>query len=249
MINRMGRPNRGWVYAKNQLRRRKGDVVVGCNIARNNNTSNSGAAREYLKCFRNLYQYVDYFSLNISKKYLTFESDESPKERLETLLIPLFEFRRGQNDYRPILVKVAADMDDELIDVVSEVLVETPLDGIVAVNGTSSREGLQSPTAGIEKLDKGRLTGEPLKARALEVVRRIHTATGGAYPIIGVGGVSSAEDAQAMLDAGASLVQLYTGLVYDGPALAGTICRGLISEPKVEHILDNQGGESPVEVD
>lgn len=241
LINRLGHPNRGWAYAISRLRGRGSDVVVGCNIARNNNTPHSGAAKEYLKCFRNLYQYVDYFTVNIDYKYFAFESEQTPKERMVDLLTPLFEFRRGQSDFRPILIKVLADLDDDTLDMISEVLIETPLDGVVAVSGTSSRDSLKSTATAIEGIGKGRLTGAPLRERALEVVRRIHTNTGGAYPIIGAGGIMSAEDARAMLEAGASLVQLYTGLVYEGPSLAGDICRGLIaSEASVK---DNQGGE------
>lgn len=228
IINRLGHPNRGWGYAIDCLRRRSGDVVVGCNIARNNNTPHSGAAKEYLKCFRNLYQYADYFTVNIDYKYLSYDEEREPKQILVELLNHLFEFRRGQSDYRPIMLKLSSDLDNEMVDMVSSVLIETPLDGIVAVSGATSREGLKSPSDVVERAGKGVLTGAPLRERALEVVRRIHATTEGAYPIIGVGGITTAADARAMLEAGASLVQLYTGLIYEGPKVASTICRGLI---------------------
>ncbi len=235
IINRMGHPNKGWEYAKNRLRSRTGDVIVGCNITRNNNTPHSGAAREYLKTFRNLYQYVDYFSVNINYAYLSYDGDEeSIEQRIEELITPLFEFRRGQSDYRPILIKVSADMDDDLIDIVSRVLIKTPLDGVVAVNGLSSRENLRTSSGSVEKMGSGYLSGDPLRARALEVVRRIHKVTDGAYPIIGAGGISTAEDAQAMLDAGASLVQLHTAIIYNGVSVAGKICKGLALTPVAE---------------
>ncbi|MFI3306141.1 MAG: quinone-dependent dihydroorotate dehydrogenase [Rikenellaceae bacterium] len=241
LINRMGHPSRGWLHAIERLRRRKSKMVVGCNIARNNNTPQSGEGRELLKSFRNLYQYVDYFTVNISFRHLLQESEVTPQEALSEVLAPLFDFRRGQSDYRPILLKVVADLNDETLDVVCDVLVATPLDGIVASSGTQSRENLQSSKSVVDKIGRGRLSGRPLRERALEVVRHIHTRTEGAYPIIGVGGVASAADAQAMLDAGASLVQIYSSFVYDGLPVVGRICRGLTTSERQDR--DLQGGE------
>ncbi|MFI3303277.1 MAG: quinone-dependent dihydroorotate dehydrogenase [Rikenellaceae bacterium] len=241
IINRMGHPSRGWVYAINKLRRRSSSVVVGCNIARNNNTPHSGAGRELLKSFRNLYQYVDYFTVNISYKHLFNEIEVTPQEALTEVLTPLFDFRRGQSDYRPIMLKVVADLGDDILDAVSDVLISTPLDGIVAVSGTNLREGLSSSSEQLEKIGRGRLSGAPIRERALEVVRHIHRRTDGAYPIIGVGGISTADDAQAMIDAGASLVQIYSSFIYGGLSTVGKMCQGLIVEEKQE--ADMQGGE------
>ncbi len=244
IINRMGHPSRGWRYAIERLRRRNSSLVVGCNIVRNNNTPHSGVAKELLHSFRNLYQYVDYFTVNINFKYIPREGEISSQEYLSGILTPLFDFRRGQSDYRPILLKVKADIDDEMLDVVSDVLIDTPLDGVVAISGTNSREALESGDQQIEKIGNGRLSGAPIRERALEVVRHIYRRTEGAYPIIGVGGVATAEDAQAMLDAGASLVQIYSSFVYGGLSTVGKICRGMIVEqdnsiPPLEEIRES----------
>ncbi len=121
-------------------------------------------------------------------------------------------------------------MSDEVIDEISDILLETPLDGIVATNGTHRREGLHTSHIALDKIGSGRLSGAPLTQRAVEVVRRIHTRSGGNFPIIGVGGIMSPADAKAMLDAGADLLQLYTGYIYEGPGLVGEICRSLIAD-------------------
>ena len=166
-----------------------------------------------------LYQYADYFTVNISCDNACREGTTHTREHILQILNPLFDFRRGQNQFRPIMLKISPDMSDEVIDQITDVLLETPLDGIVATNGTHSRGGLHTSRTTLEKIGSGRLSGAPLTHRAVEIVRRVHTRSGGTYPIIGVGGLMSAGDVRAMLDAGADLVQLYTGYVYNGPGM------------------------------
>ena len=168
--------------------------------------------------------------MNISCDNACREGLTHTREHILQILNPLFDFRRGQNQFRPIMLKISPDMSDEVIDQITDVLLETPLDGIVATNGTHSREGLHTSRASLEKIGSGRLSGAPLTRRAVEVVRRVHTRSGGNYPIIGVGGVMSADDVRAMLDAGADLVQLYTGYVYNGPGIVKEVCRALIAD-------------------
>lgn len=229
LVNNMGHSNRGWAYAIDHLRRRKPGVVVGCNIAQSAISEGDQISRDYQKSFRNLYQYVDYFTLCIEYDNLNCTDKASAIKALGHLLEPLFDFRRGQSEYRPILIKVTPDLSNDLINAVSNVLITTPLDGVVAVSGTHNRTTpLQSESIYVERAGSGELTGTPLRERALEVVRMLHMKSGGAYPIIGVGGLMSAADVKAMMDAGASLVQLYTGLIYEGPSIANKICRGLI---------------------
>ncbi len=228
ILNRRGHPNRGWSYVIKRLRRRNKRGVVGCNITCANNIPISAEGREYLKSFRNLYQYADYFTVNLNYDHLLKSEEMSLGESITAVLEPLFDFRRGQSDYRPILVKVSPDLSDEMLDVVSDVLIETPLDGVVAVSGTKEREGLATSSEQLADIGSGRISGAPLRERALEVVRHIYNRTDGAYPIIGVGGVMSGEDARAMLDAGASLVQIYSGFIYGGLSSVGKICRSLI---------------------
>ena len=230
IINRIGLANRGLETAIRHLRRPHGGVIVGCNIGRNTSTPAENAPADYLKLFRNLYQYADYFTVNISCDNSCREGTTHTREHILQILNPLFDFRRGQNQYRPVMLKISPDMTDEVIDRITDVLMETPLDGIVATNGSHGREGLKTSRTALEKIGSGRLSGAPLTGRAVEIVRRIHTRSGGTYPIIGVGGLMSADDVRAMLNAGADLVQLYTGYIYEGPGLVRNVCRALIDE-------------------
>jgi len=168
--------------------------------------------------------------VNISCDNSCREGVTHTREHILQILNPLFDFRRGQNQYRPVMLKISPDMTDEVIDRITDVLMETPLDGIVATNGSHGREGLRTSRTTLEKIGSGRLSGAPLTRRAVEIVRRIHTRSGGTYPIIGVGGLMSADDVRAMLNAGADLVQLYTGYIYEGPGLVRNVCRALIDE-------------------
>ena len=230
IINRIGLSNRGLETAIRHLRRPHGGVIVGCNIGKNTSTPAENAPADYLKLFRNLYQYADYFTVNISCDNSCREGATHTREHILQILNPLFDFRRGQNQYRPVMLKLSPAMTDEVIDRITDVLMETPLDGIVATNGSHGREGLRTSRTTLEKIGSGRLSGAPLTRRAVEIVRRIHTRSGGTYPIIGVGGLMSADDVRAMLNAGADLVQLYTGYIYEGPGLVRNVCRALIDE-------------------
>ena len=212
IINRSGLNNKGLYKAIAQLRHRHDRLIIG----------------------GNLYQYVDYFSINACCDNCADGSVSHNKAHLMNILQPLFDFRRGQNQYRPILLKISPDLPDPLIDEVTDLMLSTPLDGIVAVNGTFSRKGLETDEETLDEIGSGRLSGAPLTQRAIEVVRRIHRRSHGAYPIIGVGGLMNARDVKAMLAAGASLVQLYTGYIYEGPSLVKEICRALIDDAASE---------------
>ncbi len=232
ILNRKGQANLGWRYAIENLRRDHSEIVVGCNIGLCNATPPQQSYTDYLKSFRTLYQYVDYFTVNITSDYCAAEPQSHSTESLMRVLEPLFQFRRGQSEYRPIMLKVSPDITDEVLDRVVDILIETPLDGIVAVSGSRSCKDLKTSRASLEQIGAGRISGEPLRARALEVVSHIHKRTNGAYPIIGVGGIMNADDAKAMLDAGASLIQLYTGYIYQGPSLVKEICHSLLENDK-----------------
>lgn len=227
IINRIGLSNRGLEQMIRRLRKPHEGVIVGCNIGKDTATPPEKGPSDYLKLFRNLYQYADYFTVNISCDNGGCESSSHTPDHILRILNPLFDFRRGQNQYRPVLLKISPDLPDAAIDRITDLMLETPLDGIVATNGTCLRQGLRTSRTSIEHIGNGRLSGAPLNRRAVEVVRRIHLRSGGSYPIIGVGGLMSADDVRAMLDAGASLVQLYTGYIYEGPRLTKEICRML----------------------
>ena len=241
IINRIGLSNRGLEATIRHLRRPHNGVIVGCNIGKNTATPAENASADYLNLFRSLYQYADYITVNISCDNACREGLTHTREHILQILNPLFDFRRGQNQFRPIMLKISPDMSDEVIDQITDVLLETPLDGIVATNGTHSREGLHTSRASLEKIGSGRLSGAPLTRRAVEVVRRVHTRSGGNYPIIGVGGVMSADDVRAMLDAGADLVQLYTGYVYNGPGIVKEVCRALIADAEARQAKATAG--------
>lgn len=234
LVNRMGFNNRGMEAAVRNLRRRcmRKLTVVGGNLGKNTLTSNDKAPADYLRLFRSLYEYVDYFVINVSCPNVTGLTGLQNKKDLYDIMMPLIEFRRGQNDYRPLLLKISPDLTWEQVDDMVEILVDTDLDGIVAVNTTRSREGLTTPQATLDSIGNGGLSGAPLTKRAVEVVRYIHEKTEGRFPIIGVGGIVTEQDAVDMLAAGASLIQVYTGFIYEGPAFARRICKRLIEESK-----------------
>ena len=227
-IHRIGRANKGLEYVITNLRRDHEGLVVGCNIGHNLGTPPSRAVNDCLKCFRNLYQYADYFTVNVH--YNSSSAEFSPKSREEVLelLNPLFEFRRGQNQYRPILMKITPDLDDEEVDMLTDIMIETPLDGIVATNASATRQNMTSPRDAITACGMGVVSGRPLTQRSIEIVRRIVERSKGTYPIIGSGGMMTPQDVRDMLAAGASLVQVCSGFIYGGPSFAGDVCRELI---------------------
>ena len=176
-----------------------------------------------------MYEYVDYFVINVSCPNVKSLGDLQQKESLTGILNGLFDFRRGQNHYRPILLKISPDLSWGQVDDIISILMETPLDGVVATNTTTSREGLKTSDASVQSLGNGGLSGKPLTERSLEMIKYIHQKTNGSYPIIGVGGVMTPQDAKNMLDAGASLVQVYSGFIYEGPSFIKRICKFLKS--------------------
>lgn len=228
ILHRTGHNNRGLYHTIARIRNGHEGVIIGANIGRNTLTQPDQAPGDYLKLFRNLYQYVDYFTINASCDNCADNARSHDEEQLMKILDPLFDFRRGQNQYRPILLKISPDLSDETIDRMTDLMIATPLDGIVAVNGTFDRSGLATDEATLAEIGSGRLSGAPLARRAIEVVARIRERSHGTYPIIGVGGMMTPDDVRAMLAAGASLVQLYTGYIYEGPRLVREICRTLI---------------------
>ena len=228
ILNRVGLSSKGLERVISNLRSGNKDVVVGCNIGKNTITPPENAPADYLKVFRNLYQYVDYFTVNVSYNTTFKQYVPRTRESIMAILEPLFDFRRGQNQYRPILLKISPDLSNEDIDMMTDIMIDTPLDGIVATNSTTHTQGLSTSQEKLKSLGIGTISGRPLTQRSVEVVRRIYERSNGTYPIIGVGGLMTPEDVHQMLAAGATLVQLYTGFVYEGPKLVGDICQSLI---------------------
>ncbi|MFI5149633.1 MAG: quinone-dependent dihydroorotate dehydrogenase [Bacteroidia bacterium] len=229
LINRMGFNNEGVEAAVQRLRKRKSPVVIGGNLGRNKITPNEGALLDYEYCFEALFDYVDYFVLNVSSPNTPGLRELQEKEPLKALLIRMKELNAKKEKPKPILLKIAPDLTLEQLDDIIELVLSTGTDGVIATNTTIERGGLRTPEEKVKSFGAGGLSGKPLTARSTEVIRYLHKKSGAAFPIIGVGGIHSAEDAIAKLNAGASLVQVYTGFIYEGPGLARKINEGILA--------------------
>ncbi len=223
IINRMGFNNEGVDAAVERLKSNK-NVIIGGNIGKNKVTPNENAVEDYKICFEKLYPYVNYFVVNVSSPNTPNLRALQDKEPLTELLSTLQRLNTEKPSPKPILLKIAPDLTDEqLLDII-DIVKETKIAGVIATNTTLSREGLQSEN----KNETGGLSGKPLRKRSTEVIRFLSEKSNRAFPIIGVGGIHSAKDALEKLDAGASLVQLYTGFIYEGPELIREINEELL---------------------
>jgi dihydroorotate dehydrogenase len=227
LINRMGFNNDGVVAAVERLRKRKEKVIIGGNIGKNKDTPNEQAGDDYEKCFLELYDVVDYFVVNVSSPNTPGLRALQDKEPLTLLLTRLQTLNSQKGGKKPLLLKIAPDLTNEQLDDIVEIIRTTGLDGVVSSNTTISRAGLHTPQAEVDAIGMGGLSGAPLRERATEVISYLHKASKGSFPIIASGGIFTAADAREKLAAGASLVQVYTGFIYEGPAIAKRICEGL----------------------
>ncbi len=224
IINRMGFNNGGVLAAVEQLKKNNG-VLIGGNIGKNKVTLNEDATSDYEICFDALFDYVDYFVVNVSSPNTPNLRALQEKEPLTQLLQTLQNKNLSRPIQKPILLKIAPDLTDEqLLDII-DIVQETKIAGVIATNTTISRNGLNS----LNQTETGGLSGKPLTSRSTEVIRFLSQKSNKAFPIIGVGGIHSAEDALEKLEAGASLVQLYTGFIYEGPALVKKINKAILS--------------------
>jgi len=225
LINRMGFNNGGVADAFVRLKNKKSKVIVGGNIGKNKITPNESAFEDYNTCFEALYPYVDYFVLNVSSPNTPGLRELQEKEPLRKLLSDVIILSKSKPKYKPVLLKIAPDLNtDQLTDVVT-ILKETKTDGVIATNTTISRAGLHTPESEVSAIGNGGLSGKPLTNRATEVISFLRNNLGKDYPIIGVGGIMTAQDALEKLKAGADLVQIYTGFIYEGPGFVKRINR------------------------
>jgi dihydroorotate dehydrogenase len=228
LINRMGFNNQGADVAATRLKNlkdRKG-LLIGGNIGKNKVTPNEEAVNDYIYCFNALFDYVDYFVVNVSSPNTPGLRDLQEKEPLKHLLNTLQSLNVAKTAPKPILLKIAPDLTDSQLDDIVEIVLETQIAGVIATNTTISREGLKSQQELIN--EAGGVSGRPLTKRSTEVIRYLSEKSNKAFPIIGVGGIHSAKDAIEKLDAGASLIQVYTGFIYEGPGLIAKICKGIL---------------------
>jgi len=224
LINRLGFNNSGVNKIIKKLKN-KGNVIIGGNIGKNKITPNDRAKNDYLICFKALYDYVDYFAVNVSSPNTPNLRNLQNVNDLRNILLPLVE-QNKQLKSKPILIKISPDLSDDDIKKIVDMALELKIDGIITSNTTISRDNLKSK----KKLtnEAGGLSGEPLKMRSTEIIRLIHEYSNKKLPIIGVGGIMSTQDALEKLKAGASLIQLYTGFIYNGPSFARNINKEII---------------------
>jgi dihydroorotate dehydrogenase len=230
IINRMGFNNDGAAAAVPRLQRRPSGIIVGGNIGKNKSTPNDLAVEDYRIAFDTLFPYVDYFVINVSSPNTPGLRALQEKEPLKQLLSTIKALSMARPAPKPVLLKIAPDLTEEQLNDVVDILLETKTDGVIATNTTLSREGLHTDAHRISVIGAGGLSGGPLQERACTVIRFLRNRLGKDYPIIGVGGIMSADDALQHLAAGADLVQVYTGFVYEGPRLASRICRRLVTQ-------------------
>jgi dihydroorotate dehydrogenase len=232
IINRMGFNNLGVEQAVKNLRKEH-RIIIGGNIGKNKITPNAEALNDYIECFQALYDFVDYFVVNVSSPNTPGLRELQDKKPLTAILTALKE-ENGRlslvksEKQKPILLKIAPDLtDDQLLDII-EIIGSTQIDGVIATNTTLSREGLYAEKK--LKEENGGLSGKPLEKRSTEVIRFLAEKSNKAFPIIGVGGIHSGEDALSKLEAGADLIQLWTGFVYEGPHLIKEINKAILQK-------------------
>lgn len=228
IINRFGINNKGVKNAVEHLKKERPEVIVAANISKNTSSINEEAAKDYETSFALLYDFVDMFVVNISCPNVVGLTALQDISFLSEIIDKLLDLRMYYDEYRPILLKVSPDLSHEQLDEIIDYSLRSGIDGIVAGNTTRSREGLNSISdKRIEEIGNGGMSGAPVHKKNLELVRYVHTKSEGKLPIIGVGGIMSPADAYEMMKAGASLVEIYSGFIYEGPSLVKRIIKYL----------------------
>jgi dihydroorotate dehydrogenase len=229
LINRMGFNNHGADAVVERLKKRPNGLIVGGNIGKNKVTPNENAVDDYVICFEKLFDYVDYFVVNVSSPNTPDLRALQDKGPLTEILGTLMSMNLAKENPKPIFLKIAPDLNEsQLVDIV-EIVKNTKIAGVIATNTTISRSGLQTDKLIIERIGMGGVSGSPVRERSTEVIRFLHEESRGSFPIIGVGGIYTAQDAIEKLDSGAALLQLYTGFIYEGPGLVKRILKGIQS--------------------
>ena len=223
LINRLGFNNEGLEKIIKRLKNKKTNTIIGGNIGKNKNTPIEDSVQDYKKSFNQLFNYVDYFVLNVSSPNTPKLRELQKKEKLEVLISSIQSINNTKLLAKPILIKISPDLSYNELDSIIELVKKYKISGIVATNSTNKRENLKTKENLVRKIGAGGLTGRPIKNKSTDVIKYIHQKSLGTIPIIGVGGINSVEDAIEKIDAGASLIQLYTGFIYQGPLLVKKI--------------------------
>lgn len=232
IINRMGFNNEGLTKIVENLKKAPHKVIIGGNIGKNTTTLPENYTSDYVECFEGLHDFVDYFVLNVSCPNVSSHAKLEDTDYLKELITEVQKINITKQKPKPILLKIAPDLNKIQLDEIVELVAETKIDGVIATNTSISRENLKTSKEILEKIGNGGLSGKPIREKSTEVIRYLSEKSNKSFPIIGVGGIHSAEDALEKLEAGASLVQIYTGFIYEGA--------GLINEIN-EKILKSEG--------
>ena len=225
LINRLGFNNKGLDEIINNLRKKR-DIIIGANIGKNFFTENKDGHKDYLKCLQGLHDFVDYFAINISSPNTKNLRQFHDKNLLRPLLESLINYNNSQSSRKPMLLKISPDIERNELDDIISLVSELKIDGIIATNTTISRDNLKSK----HKNEIGGLSGESLKVKSNDIIRYLRKELGNNFPIIGVGGIMTKQDAIEKFNSGANLIQLYTGFIYKGPGLIGDINKAIINQ-------------------
>ena len=228
IINRMGFNNAGLDAAIVQLKKNKKQLIIGGNIGKNTQTLPEGYTADYLECFKALHPYVDYFVLNVSCPNVGSHAKLNDKDYLEELIKAVQDLNATFTKSKPILLKIAPDLNETQLDEIIELVSATKLEGVIASNTSTSIDHLKTDTTILETIGNGGVSGQPIKEKSTQVIKYLSEKSQKAFPIIGVGGIHSAQDALEKIAAGADLVQIYTGFIYEGPTLIKRINKALL---------------------
>ena len=230
IINRMGFNNEGVEATLEKLKKNKGKVIIGGNIGKNTNTKPEDYTKDYLECFKALHPYVDYFVLNVSCPNVSSHAKLNDKDYLEELIGAVQKSNASFKIQKPILLKIAPDLNNQQLDEIIELIIKTNLDGVIASNTSVDRNGLKATKEQLEFIGNGGLSGQPIKDKSTHVIKYLSEQSNKAFPIIGVGGIHSPEDALEKIEAGADLLQIYTGFIYEGPKLVKSINQAILKK-------------------
>ncbi|MFT5848249.1 MAG: dihydroorotate dehydrogenase [Psychroserpens sp.] len=230
IINRMGFNNEGLDAVVTELKKNKGKLLIGGNIGKNTDTKPEDYTKDYITCFNGLHPYVDYFVLNVSCPNVGSHAKLNDKDYLLELISAVQKTNKSFEEQKPILLKIAPDLNDLQLDEIVELIAETNLDGVIASNTSTDRTGLRASDERLTEIGNGGLSGQPIKDKSTRVIKYLSEKSNKSFPIIGVGGVHSAQDALEKIEAGADLVQVYTGFIYEGPRLIKNINKLLLKK-------------------
>ena len=228
IINRMGFNNDGLETAIAQLKKNKGKLIIGGNIGKNTQTSPENYTQDYKTCFEGLHPYVDYFVLNVSCPNVGSHEKLNDKAYLAELILACQKLNNAHEIQKPILLKIAPDLNNQQLDEIIELAAETKIDGLIASNTSTNREHLKASKERLAVIGNGGVSGQPIKNQSTKVIQYLSDKSNKSFPIIGVGGIHSAEDAIEKIEAGADLIQIYTGFIYEGPSLIKKINKAVL---------------------